>query len=58
MRFHYERNAGGLDGKVDGKLGCCNIVCGKARNASDGKAGGNLMYKTYYFSNSSDNIGV
>ena len=58
MRFHYERNAGGLDGKVDGKVGCCDIVCGKARNALDGKADGNFIYKTYYFSKSLNNIGV
>ena len=46
--FIYERNSRGLDGNVDGNLACCEIVCGKARNALDGKADGNFNYKTYY----------
>ena len=47
VRFHYECNARGLDGKVDGNLPVCEIVCGKARNALDGKADGNFNYKMY-----------
>ena len=49
MHFHYECNARGLDGKVDGNLLFCETVCGIARNAPDGKADGNFGYKTYYF---------
>ena len=50
MHFHYECNARGLDGKVDGNLPFCEIVCGIARNAPDGKADGKFCYKTYHFS--------
>ena len=50
MHFHYECNARGLDGKVDGNVLFCEIVCGIARNAPDGKADGNFGYKTYCFS--------
>ena len=50
MHFHYECNARGLDGKVDGNLPLCEIVFGIARNALDGKADGNFNYKMYYFS--------
>ena len=49
MHFHYECKARGLDGNVDGNLRRCEIVSGIARNALDGKAGGNFNYKTYYF---------
>ena len=50
MHFHYECNARGLDGKVDGNLPLCEIVFGIARNALDGKADGNFNYKMYYLS--------
>ena len=38
VHFHYECNARGLDGKVDGNLPLCDIVFGITRNALDGKA--------------------
>ena len=44
MHFHYECNARSLDGKVDGNLPFCEIVCGIARNAPDGKADCNFCY--------------
>ena len=50
MHFHYECNARGLDGKVDGNLPCCKIVFGITRNAPDCKADGNFNYKMCYFS--------
>ena len=50
MRFHYECEARGLDGNVDGNLHKCKIVSGITRNALDGKADGNFNYKMYYFS--------
>ena len=50
VHFHYECNARGLDGKVDGNLHLCEIVVGITRNALDGKADGNFNYKMYSFS--------
>ena len=50
MHFHYECNAKGLDGKVDGNVLCRGILCGIARFAPDGKADGKFDNKVYYFS--------
>ena len=50
MHFHYECNARGLDGKVDGNLPFREIVLCITRNVMDGKADGNFNYKMYYFS--------
>ena len=50
MHFHYECNARGLDGKVDGNLPFREIVLCITRNAMDGKADGNFNYNMYDFS--------